>query len=563
VIQREIRVMSQISTPEVVQYQTSFMEGSTLWIVMEYLAGGSLKELVDTVGPLPEEAVAAVLRTLLKGLQYVHSSGKVHRDIKAANVLLAADGAVKLADFGVAGQMTATIRQRNTFVGSPFWMAPEVIQESAYNEKADIWSAGITAIELATGLPPYATEHPYRALFLIPKADPPRLDGAYSKSFMSFIDVCLQKDPAQRASAEQLMGHPFLKKAKSSALRDCLKRKRMLEGANSRPAGSGSGVGGGDGKSGGGAERADADDPGPARGGIGTLGSISLHGSMDSAFTGGVGVGIMGSTVGRQPSERPNQWEFGSDDVGDMSKHVRTPSRLLTDVPEPEGVATGVADLSAALPSAYAYGRNGPGTPPLPPRRREASASTEEYDYSESEAASDLAAITASPASQAAAAPASRHRSSLPAVPLSNSVPAPIDSRDRSAPARPQSDPTGGLSAPAGVANGARSDDSRGVPAIAAQTSQRAAASTVLSDLVLPVISQLRADVATDGVPNESLMTSLGALEVAFCDAEAARSGIAATLIEALVKDALAAKSREVRAILMRALHHHEHGRTP
>lgn len=115
VIQREIKVMSQISNPGVVQYYASFMEGSTLWIVMEFLAGGSLKELLDAVRVLPEDAIAAVMRSLMRGLDYLHKGGKLHRDIKSANILLSSDGAVKLADFGVAAQVTATIRQRNTY----------------------------------------------------------------------------------------------------------------------------------------------------------------------------------------------------------------------------------------------------------------------------------------------------------------------------------------------------------------------------------------------------------------------------------------------------------------
>lgn len=566
VIQREIRVMSQISTPEVVQYQTSFMEGSTLWIVMEYLAGGSLKELVDTVGPLPEEAVATVMRSLAKGLQYVHSSRKLHRDIKAANVLLAAGGAVKLADFGVAGQMTATLRQRNTFVGSPFWMAPEVIEESAYNEKADIWSAGITAIELATGLPPYATEHPYRALFLIPKADPPRLDASYSKSFRSFVEACLQKDPAKRASAEELYSHAFVKKAKSASLRDCLKRKRALDGAKSAPmTANGGTVNGGGMKGGAFDEKHDGGDDGAESGGGtdrmahqvsglgGTLGSISLHGSLDSAQTGGVGVGNLGATVGRVASEKPSGWEFDSEDA-DLSRHVRTPSRLLSDVPEPEQppalTATSnrdspvLASTPLATSSAACSHPPSAATPPLRPRASSDAVGTRRD--------SDMAAITASPASQAAASPASRAhtRVSLPPVPVASSSSAPVvDALPNASIGRPQSDPTGGATptSSAGRASTSANIDSWSSPAVA---------STVLSELVLPVISRMRADVATHGVTNEALLTSLGALEVAFCDAETAQSGTTVSLVEALFKDALAAKSREIRAMLTRALHH-------
>lgn len=229
VIQREIEVMRQISNPYVVQYYTSLMKGSTLWIIMEFMSAGSLKELIDSVGPLPEDAIATVMKALCKGLDYVHKGHKLHRDIKAANILINDHGDVKLADFGVAGQMTTTIRQRNTMVGSPFWMAPEVVQKSLYDEKADIWSMGITGIELAQGLPPYATEHPFRALFLIPKNPPPRVEGSqFSKSFKDFIALCLKKNPSERPSAENLLQHPFLRKARSSSLKEILRQRQPM-----------------------------------------------------------------------------------------------------------------------------------------------------------------------------------------------------------------------------------------------------------------------------------------------------------------------------------------------
>lgn len=294
VIQREIKVMSQICNEDVVQYFTSFMEGTTLWIVMEYLAGGSLKELIDTIGPLSEDAIATVMRSLLRGIDYVHKGRKLHRDIKAANILLSSSGEVKLADFGVAGQMTATMRQRNTFVGSPFWMAPEVIQQSAYDEKADIWSIGITAIELATGLPPYAKEHPYRALFLIPKNDPPNLSSPmFSKSFASFVDACLQKLPRDRESAEQLLNHPFLKKSRSGSIRECLKQKRTLHGTANVNVD----------------ESVQPLSPNNGRGN--NPDSDELNMSRES----------------KRPGERLDRWEFGSMDDHMISTHAET---LLT-----------------------------------------------------------------------------------------------------------------------------------------------------------------------------------------------------------------------------------------
>jgi serine/threonine-protein kinase 24/25/MST4 len=214
-VQREIHVQRSIVCEQVVQIYGSFMNGAKLWIVMELLAGGSVFDLMKP-GVLDEQFIAVILRETLLGLEYLHGRGILHRDIKAANILVSQTGKVKLADLGVVGQVSGTTKKRFTFVGTPYWMSPEVIKQEGYDEKCDIWSLGITAIEMAKGEAPYSNLKPMNALFLIPKNDPPTLEGNFTKLFKEFVSLCLVKNPAERSSAKELLKHKFIKGAKKT-----------------------------------------------------------------------------------------------------------------------------------------------------------------------------------------------------------------------------------------------------------------------------------------------------------------------------------------------------------
>ena len=214
-LKREISIMEKCHSEYIVRYYGSIFQENVLWLIMEYCAAGSVIDLMRiTKKQLNEFEIASVLFFTLKGLQYLHENKKIHRDIKAGNILLDANGNAKLADFGVSTELLHTWADKDTFIGSPFWMSPEVISNSKYNKKTDIWSLGITAIELAEGEPPYSHIHPIRAMFAI-RTHPPKeltMPKKWSPEFNDFVSKCLNIDPKSRPNAKDLLQHPFIDK---------------------------------------------------------------------------------------------------------------------------------------------------------------------------------------------------------------------------------------------------------------------------------------------------------------------------------------------------------------
>ncbi|KYQ92476.1 putative protein serine/threonine kinase [Tieghemostelium lacteum] len=232
-VRKEISILAECNDPNIVKYFGSYFKDKDhqLWIVMEYCGGGSVSDLLQVLETLSEDEIALICRECLKGLNYLHEFKKIHRDIKGGNILLNDKGEVKLADFGVSAQLFNTFSKRNTFVGTPYWMAPEVIQENKYDGKADVWSLGITAIEMAEALPPNANVHPMRVIFMIPREESPTLTNntKWSEKFRDFISKCLTKDPALRPSAKELLNHEFIKTTKPlSILGDVVEKRKNI-----------------------------------------------------------------------------------------------------------------------------------------------------------------------------------------------------------------------------------------------------------------------------------------------------------------------------------------------
>ncbi|XP_077772856.1 misshapen-like kinase 1 isoform X3 [Podarcis muralis] len=225
-IKQEINMLKKYSHHRnIATYYGAFIKKSPpgnddqLWLVMEFCGAGSVTDLVkNTKGnALKEDCIAYICREILRGLAHLHAHKVIHRDIKGQNVLLTENAEVKLVDFGVSAQLDRTVGRRNTFIGTPYWMAPEVIAcdenpDATYDYRSDIWSLGITAIEMAEGAPPLCDMHPMRALFLIPRNPPPKLKSKkWSKKFIDFIDNCLIKAYTSRPPTEQLLKFPFVR----------------------------------------------------------------------------------------------------------------------------------------------------------------------------------------------------------------------------------------------------------------------------------------------------------------------------------------------------------------
>ncbi|KOO32942.1 serine threonine-protein kinase 3 [Chrysochromulina tobinii] len=230
-LENEIELLKACKHSGIVQYFSSFVHQSKLWIVMEYCEGSSLLDVMSACGRcLTEPQTAAAVAACTHALQYLHEQRLVHRDIKAGNLLLDSDGIVKLADFGVAAIVGLTIAARRTVIGTPFWMAPEVItcqrsNPDGYDMLADVWSLGITAIEIAEGQPPHAQVSPLTAIFLIPTLPAPSLKepASWSPEFVAMLKRCLVKNPAQRASSADLMSDPFIRHGHEAAARGVMR----------------------------------------------------------------------------------------------------------------------------------------------------------------------------------------------------------------------------------------------------------------------------------------------------------------------------------------------------
>lgn len=216
----EVVIMRDYHHPNIVNMYDSFLVGDELWVVMEFLEGGALTDIVThTRGRMDEQQIATVCKSCLKALAFLHSNGVIHRDIKSDSILLSSDGKVKLSDFGFCAQVSPELQKRKSLVGTPYWMAPEVISRLPYGPEVDIWSLGIMVIEMVDGEPPFFNEPPLQAMRRIRDMPPPKLKNTHrvSPRLQGFIEKMLVRDANQRATAFELLQHPFLRQAGPSA----------------------------------------------------------------------------------------------------------------------------------------------------------------------------------------------------------------------------------------------------------------------------------------------------------------------------------------------------------
>jgi len=214
-LEAEIAMMESCEHQNIVQYYGTYMDGQTLWIVMELIEGGKLTNIIESQKTFKEAEIAFIMKETLQALIYLHAHNKIHRDLKSDNLLVGSSGEIKLADFGFCVELQKDEKGRKSTIGTPYWMAPEVIRGQLYDYKADIWSLGIVLIEMCESEPPHMDHPPLRALFKIATQPPPTLqeDSNWSKELQDFLSLCVKKDPTQRPTAEELLKHKFIEKS--------------------------------------------------------------------------------------------------------------------------------------------------------------------------------------------------------------------------------------------------------------------------------------------------------------------------------------------------------------
>jgi serine/threonine protein kinase len=227
----EVVIMRDFKHKNIVEMYESYLVEEDLWVVMEYLAGGTLTDIV-TKSKMSEIQIATVCKSVLKALSFLHANGVIHRDIKSDSILMTTDGKVKLTDFGFVAQISSDLQKRKSLVGTPYWMAPEIISRLPYGTEVDIWSLGIMIIEMIDGEPPYFDQPPLQAMRFIRDMPPPKFKDIIHKispRLQGFLDRLLVRDPLQRATSVELLDHPFIKQSMSS---DCLSELIEIQNLN-------------------------------------------------------------------------------------------------------------------------------------------------------------------------------------------------------------------------------------------------------------------------------------------------------------------------------------------